>query len=438
MRGARAAPGLCLRLLRQPPRGSGGALAPTYPGPLIPCLYSTHAAEAVLDKAGAGTASQTVSKTKSVLEESKSFAVGMFQGRMSMEQVFPYPSVLTEEQALFLKELVGPVSRFFQEVNNPVANDSLERVEDRTMQGLKELGAFGLQIPPELGGLGLNNTQYARLVEIVGLHDLGVGITLGAHQSIGFKGLLLYGTPQQKEKYLPQLATGETIAAFCLTEPSSGSDAASIRTTARRSPCGSYYTLDGGKIWISNGGLADLFTVFAKTPMKDEATGEVKEKITAFIVERAFGGVTHGPPEKKMGIKASNTAEVHFEGVQVPAENVLGPLGSGFKVAMNILNNGRFGMAAALAGTMRGVIGKAVEHAANRTQFGDKIHNFGAIQEKLAHMAMLQYVTESMAYMISANMDQGAADFQTEAAISKIFGSVRLCGVEKGAWFQAY
>ncbi|CAM4707111.1 unnamed protein product [Lepidochelys olivacea] len=423
MQGARAAPGLCLRLLRQPPRGSGGALATTYPTPLNPCLYSTHAAEAVLDKAGAGTASQTVSKAKSILEESKSFAVGMFQGRMSTEQVFPYPTVLTEEQAQFLKELVGPVSRFFQEVNNPVANDSLERVEDRTMQGLKELGAFGLQIPPELGGLGLSNTQYARLVEIVGLHDLGVGITLGAHQSIGFKGLLLYGTPQQKQKYLPQLATGETIAAFCLTEPSSGSDAASIRTTARPSPCGSYYTLDGGKIWISNGGLADLFTVFAKTPMKDEATGEVKEKITAFIVERAFGGVTHGPPEKKMGIKASNTAEVHFEGVQVPAENVLGPPGSGFKVAMNILNNGRFGMAAALAGTMRGVIGKAVEHAANRTQFGDKIHNFGAIQEKLARMAMLQYVTESMAYMISANMDQGAADFQTEAAISKIFGS---------------
>uniref|UniRef100_A0A8C3PC78 Very long-chain specific acyl-CoA dehydrogenase, mitochondrial n=1 Tax=Chrysemys picta bellii TaxID=8478 RepID=A0A8C3PC78_CHRPI len=349
-------------------------------------------------------------------QESKSFAIGMFQGRMSTEQVFPYPSVLTEEQVQFLKELVGPVSRFFQEVNDPAANDSLERVEDRTMQGLKELGAFGLQIPPELGGLGLSNTQYARLVEIMGLHDLGVGITLGAHQSIGFKGLLLYGTPQQKEKYLPRLATGETIAAFCLTEPASGSDAASIRTTARPSPCGSYYTLDGGKIWISNGGLADLFTVFAKTPVKNEATGEVKEKITAFIVERAFGG-------KKMGIKASNTAEVHFEGVRVPVENVLGPPGAGFKVAMNILNNGRFGMVAALAGTMRGVIGKAVEHAANRTQFGDKIHNFGAIQEKLARMAMLQYVTESMAYMISANMDQGAADFHTEAAMSKIFGS---------------
>uniref|UniRef100_A0A7N5JR02 Very long-chain specific acyl-CoA dehydrogenase, mitochondrial n=1 Tax=Ailuropoda melanoleuca TaxID=9646 RepID=A0A7N5JR02_AILME len=355
--------------------------------------------------------------------ESKSFAVGMFKGQLTTDQVFPYPSVLNEEQTQFLKELVGPVSRFFEEVNDAAKNDMLEKVEETTMQGLKELGAFGLQVPSELGGVGLCNTQYARLVEIVGTHDLGVGITLGAHQSIGFKGILLFGTKAQKEKYLPKLASGETIAAFCLTEPSSGSDAASIRTSAVPSPCGKYYTLNGSKIWISNGGLADVFTVFAKTPITDAATGAAKEKITAFVVERSFGGVTHGPPEKKMGIKASNTAEVYFDGVRVPSENVLGEVGGGFKVAMHILNNGRFGMAAALAGTMRGIIAKAVDHAANRTQFGEKIHNFGLIQEKLARMAMLQYVTESMAYMVSANMDQGATDFQIEAAISKIFGS---------------
>ncbi|KAJ8254780.1 hypothetical protein GJAV_G00197270 [Gymnothorax javanicus] len=188
-------------------------------------------------------------------------------------------------------------------------------------------------------------------------------------------------------------------------------------------PCGQYYTLNGGKIWISNGGLAELFTVFAKTPMKDEKTGEMKDKITAFIVERSFGGVTSGPPEKKMGIKASNTAEVYFDNVRVPVDCVLGEVGGGFKVAMNILNNGRFGMAAALSGTMKGVIAKAVDHAANRTQFGSKIHNYGAIQEKMAHMAMLHYVTESMAYMVSGNMDSGATEFQIEAAISKIFAS---------------
>ncbi|KAI1903312.1 hypothetical protein AGOR_G00025910 [Albula goreensis] len=388
-------------------------------------FYASQAAEIVLDKpeVGSETAAKAAAEKKPQNLESKSFAVNMFKGQISTAQVFPYPSVMNEDQTEFLRELVGPVSKFFEEVNDPAKNDLLEKVEDSTMEGLKEMGAFGLQVPADLGGLGLTNTQYARLVEIVGMHDLGVGITLGAHQSIGFKGILLFGNPAQKEKYLPKLATGETIAAFCLTEPASGSDAASIKTIAVQSPCGQYYTLNGGKIWISNGGLAEIFTVFAKTPVKDEKTGEVKDKITAFIVERSFGGVTHGPPEKKMGIKASNTAEVHFDNVQVPADCVLGEVGGGFKVAMNILNNGRFGMAAALSGTMRGVIAKAVDHAANRTQFGNKIHNFGAIQEKMAHMAMLHYVTESMAYMISGNMDSGASEFQIEAAISKIFAS---------------
>uniref|UniRef100_A0A8C6LWR7 Very long-chain specific acyl-CoA dehydrogenase, mitochondrial n=1 Tax=Nothobranchius furzeri TaxID=105023 RepID=A0A8C6LWR7_NOTFU len=331
---------------------------------------------------------------KKAAAESKSFAVNMFKGQIATAQVFPFPKALNDEQEQFLRELVGPVSKFFEEVNDPAKNDSLEKVEDHTMEGLKEMGAFGLQVPADLGGLGLSNTQYARLVEIVGAHDLGVGITLGAHQSIGFKGILLFGNKAQKEKYLPKLASGEHIAAFCLTEPASGSDAASIKTTAVLSPCGKFYTMNGSKIWISNGGIAEIFTVFAKTPMKDPKTGETTDKITAFIVERSFGGVTSGPPEKKMGIKASNTAEVYFDDVRVPADCVLGEVGGGFKVAMNILNNGRFGMAAALSGTMKSVIIKAVDHAANRTQFGNKIHTYGAIQEKIARMTMLQYVTE--------------------------------------------
>ncbi|XP_056156103.1 very long-chain specific acyl-CoA dehydrogenase, mitochondrial [Lampris incognitus] len=419
-------PALCGAILRTPPvlagaRRQAGAVVAVQSNARP---YASQAAEAVLEKAAVGSdASTSKVEKKTNTQESKSFAVNMFKGQITTTQVFPFPSVLNEEQDQFLRELVGPVGKFFDEVNDPAKNDALEKVEDHTMEGLKEMGAFGLQVPADLGGLGLTNTQYARLVEIVGMHDLGVGITLGAHQSIGFKGILLFGNPAQKEKYLPKLATGENIAAFCLTEPASGSDAASIKTIAVQSPCGQYFTLNGGKIWISNGGLAEIFTVFAKTPMKDAKTGEMKDKITAFVVERSFGGVTHGPPEKKMGIKASNTAEVYFENVRVPADCVLGEVGGGFKVAMNILNNGRFGMAAALSGTMKGVLTKAVDHAANRTQFGNKIHNYGAIQEKMARMAMLHYVTESMAYMISGNMDSGASEFQIEAAISKIFAS---------------
>jgi len=354
---------------------------------------------------------------------STSFAMNLFRGQLVLNELFPFPNCMNEEQVENLQALVDPFAKFMEEKNDAAKNDSAERISDEVMTGLKEMGAFGLQVPAELNGLGLSNTQYARLVEIVGGHDLGVGITLGAHQSIGYKGIVLFGTPEQKAKYLPKLATGEHIAAFALTEPQSGSDAASIKTNAVPTEDGKHYILNGSKIWISNGGFAEVFTVFAKTPVKDPATGEVKDKITAFIVERSFGGVKNGPPEKKMGIKCSNTAEVYFEDVKVPAENILSGLGDGFKVAMNILNAGRFGMAAALSGTMKAAIRKAVDHATNRNQFGKHIINYGTIQEKLARMAMLQYVTESMAYMLSNNMDRKSPEFQIEAAISKVYAS---------------
>uniref|UniRef100_T2MFX1 Very long-chain specific acyl-CoA dehydrogenase, mitochondrial n=1 Tax=Hydra vulgaris TaxID=6087 RepID=T2MFX1_HYDVU len=356
-------------------------------------------------------------------QEGKSFVMGIFTGSANVKQVFPFPEVLNTEQKNVVGELIEPVEKFMSEVNNPFANDANEAIEPATLQGLKDLGAFGLQVPSELNGVGLTNTQYARMVEIVGKYDLGVGIALGAHQSIGFKGILLSGTPEQKKKYLPSLASGEKLAAFCLTEPTSGSDAASIRTSAKLSPDGKHWIMNGGKLWISNGGIAEIFTVFAQTPVKDEKSGEIKNKITAFIVERSFGGVTSGPPEKKMGIKCSNTAEVYFEDVKIPTANVLGEVGGGFKVAMNILNNGRFGMAAALSGTQRSLISQAVTFAANRTQFGQKIIDYGVIQEKLARMAVRQYVTESMAYMVCGIMDNGFTDFQLEAAISKIYAS---------------
>merc|ERR1711876_2598 len=360
--------------------------------------------------------------------ESSSFVQNMFRGIINPEQTFPYPKVLNEEQAENLAMLVPPTEQFMSEQNDAAWNDANETTHPDTVQGLRELGAFGLQVPEELGGVGLNNTQYARLTEIVGGNDLGVGIFIGAHQSIGFKGILICGNEAQKAQYLPKLASGEQFAAFALTEPSSGSDANSIKTRAELSPDGKHYILNGSKIWISNGGIAEIFTVFAKTPIKDEATGTVTEKVSAFIVERSFGGVTNGPPEKKMGIKCSNTAEVYFENTPIPVENVLSKPGDGFKVAMQILNNGRFGMGAALSGTMRSVIQSATDHATNRIQFGSRIDGYGAIQEKFAKMSMIHYATESMAYMVAGTMDAGYDDYQLEATISKIFAS-------EAAWF---
>ncbi|XP_008552138.1 very long-chain specific acyl-CoA dehydrogenase, mitochondrial [Microplitis demolitor] len=360
-------------------------------------------------------------------KESQSFTMNMFRGQLQLDQVIPFPKPLSQDQSETLKMLIDPFSNFFMEVNDPVKNDDTAKVDEKTLQVLWELGAFAIQIPEQYGGIGLNNTQYGRLVEIVGQNDLGLGIVLGAHQSIGFKGILLYGTPEQKEKYLTRVSNGE-YAAFALTEPSLGSDASAVKTRAVKSADGTHYVMNGSKIWISNGGIANIFTVFAKVPIKDPITGETSEKMTAFIVDRNFGGVTSGPPENKMGIKCSNTAEVYFEDVKVPAENVLVGEGQGFKVAMNILNNGRFGMAAALSGTMQACIKKAVEHANQRVQFGKTINQFGAIQEKIARMSMLQYVTQSLAYMVSGNMDLGSQEYQLEAAISKVFAS-------ESAWF---
>merc|ERR1719175_500008 len=354
---------------------------------------------------------------------SNSFVQNVFRGLIEPTQVFPFPVALDEEQRENLEMLVPIAERVMTEQNDPLLNDQMETVPEDTVNALRELGAFGLQVPVELDGVGLTNTQYARLTEVVGGNDLGVGIFIGAHQSIGFKGILLAGTPEQKEKYLPKLASGENFAAFALTEPGSGSDAGSIKTRAVLNKEGTHWILNGGKIWISNGGIAEIFTVFAKPPIVAPATGTETEKVSAFIVERSFGGVTNGPPEKKMGIKCSNTAEVYFENTPIPVENVLSKPGDGFKVAMEILNNGRFGMGAALSGTMRSVIAKATDHATNRVQFGSRIDGYGAIQEKIAQMSITHYATESMAYMVAGTMDAGYKDYHLEAAISKIFAS---------------
>ncbi|XP_063979188.1 very long-chain specific acyl-CoA dehydrogenase, mitochondrial [Diachasmimorpha longicaudata] len=362
------------------------------------------------------------SDVKQLKKESQSFTMNIFRGDAQVSQLFPFPKPLTQEQSDTLQMLIDPIEKFFENVNDPVKNDTTSNLDEKTKQALWDVGAFGIQVPEEYGGLGLNNTQYGRLVEIVGKHDLGVGIMLGSHQSIGFKGILLYGTPEQKAKYLPRVTGGE-YAAFALTEPSCGSDASAVKCRAIKSKDGSHYVLNGSKIWISNGGIANIYTVFAQVPVKDPVTGETKDKVTAFIVERGFGGLTNGPPEDKMGIKCSNTTEVFFEDVKIPAENVLGGEGQGFKVAMNILNNGRFGMSAALSGTMQTCIKKAIEFANNRVQFGKTLKEFGSIQEKIARMTMLQYVDQSLCYMVAGNMDTGSQDYHLEAAISKIFAS---------------
>ncbi|CAK6983122.1 complex I assembly factor ACAD9%2C mitochondrial [Scomber scombrus] len=263
--------------------------------------------------------------------------------------------------------------------------------------------------------------MYARLAEITSL-DGSIAVTLAAHQAIGLKGILIAGSEAQKQKYLPKLASGEHIAAFCLTEPGSGSDAASIQTRATLSEDGKHYLINGSKIWISNGGMADIMTVFARTEVVVD--GVKKDKISAFIVERAFGGITSGKPEDKLGIRGSNTCEVSYENVPVPLENVIGEIGGGFKIAMNILNSGRFSMGSSSAGMIKKLIELTAEYAATRKQFNKSLSEFGMIQEKFALMTINAFVMESMAYLTAGMMDKpGLPDCSVEAAMVKVFSS---------------
>ncbi|XP_029772037.1 acyl-CoA dehydrogenase family member 9, mitochondrial [Suricata suricatta] len=356
---------------------------------------------------------------------SRAFAKELFLGKIEKKEVFPFPEV-SQDELNEINQFVGPVEKFFTEEVDSQRIDREGKIPEETLEKLKSLGLFGMQVPEEYGGLGLSNTMYARLGEIVSL-DGSIAVTLAAHQAIGLKGIILAGSKEQKAKYLPRLASGEHIAAFCLTEPSSGSDAASIQTRATLSEDKKCYILNGSKVWITNGGLANIFTVFAKTPVVD-SDGSIKDKITAFIVERDFGGVTNGKPEDKLGIRGSNTCEVHFENTRVPVENVLGEVGGGFKVAMNILNSGRFSMGSAVAGMLKKLIEMTAEHACTRKQFNKNLSEFGLIQEKFALMAQKAYVMESMAYLTAGMLDQpGLPDCSVEAAMVKVFSS-------EGAW----
>lgn len=351
-------------------------------------------------------------------ESTASAAKGLFLGELRESRLFPFPTIKPEEQEA-LKMILESIDKFMAPKEK-----EFRQYDDEGMQPpeyvdeLKALGLFSLIIPGEFDGLGLSNSGYSRVLQQTSRYDASTSLTIGAHSSIGLKALLLFGTDEQKTRYLPKLASGEMIAAFCLTESGSGSDAASIKTKAIKNSDGSF-TLTGEKIWITNGGTADFFTVFAAT----ESDGG---KITAFIVERSFAGVSSGPKEDKMGIRASCTTTVRFDSVRVPAECVLGEEGKGFKVAMAVLNNGRTGLGGGCVGAMKRLIEHATAQATARKQFGKSISEFQLIKEKIGVMAALCFASESVVSVVGHLIDAGEDDFSIEAAMSKVFVSEAL------------
>lgn len=316
---------------------------------------------------------------------------------------------------------------------------NLERI-DQQEEGLMvslldksaELGLLGISVPEEYGGLGKDFKASMLTTEITGAgHSFAVAIS--AHTGIGTLPILYYGNEAQKKKYIPKLISGEWKASYCLTEPSAGSDANSGKTKAVLSADGKHYVINGQKMWITNGGFADVFTVFAK--IDDD------ENLSAFIVEKSFGGITLGAEEHKMGIKGSSTRQVFFSDCKVPVENLLSERQNGFKIAVNILNIGRIKLAAAALGGSKEIISDSVKYANERQQFGRPISKYGAIRHKLGDMATRVYAMESALYRATQNIDdaikalqaggmefaksklKGVEQFAAEAAILKVHGS---------------
>jgi alkylation response protein AidB-like acyl-CoA dehydrogenase len=348
-----------------------------------------------------------------------SFMRSLCMGQIEEDIILPFPEISPAEK----ETLRGVVSSVEQLLGSHEADfrkwDRAGEFPPEFIDELRQFGLFGLVIPEEEGGLGFGSAAYSRTLQEVASHDASVAVTVGAHSSIGMRGLLLFGTDSQKKLYYPRLASGEMIAAFCLTEPGSGSDAASIKTTA--TPDGDGWILNGNKIWITNGGIGDFFTVFAKSG-KPEDRGQ----LSAFIVTRDMPGVSTGPHEDKMGIRASSTTTVHFDNVKLPRENLLGEEGKGFKVAMMILNSGRTGLGGGAVGGMKRLIKLASQQAKTRVQFGKAISEFGLVKQKIGQMVIDCYATEATVAMVAGLIDQNYKDYAVEAAISKVFASEAL------------
>lgn len=364
------------------------------------------------------TPAKTPDKAPLIPNLEGSVAKSLFLGNILEENLFPYPKIRPEE-AETLKIIIDSIDKFMQPMKEDFRNyDKLGEQPADYVNQLRELGLFGVIIPEDHQGLGLSNTAYSRILQQTSRYDGSTSLTIGAHSSIGMKGLLLFGTPEQKAKYLPKLASGEWIAAFCLTEPGAGSDAASIKTAAEKQPDGSWI-LNGEKLWITNGPIASFYTVFARTSTE-------AGKISGFLVERSWDGISTGPKEDKMGIRASATSTVNFQNVRVPAANLLGEEGQGFKIAMAILNNGRTGLGGGCVGGMKECILHAVRQARDRKQFGRPIAEFGLVKEKLAQMTVNCFAAESVVNMVAHYIDSGFKDYSVEAAISKVFASEAL------------
>ncbi len=350
---------------------------------------------------------------------SESFAKGLFFGEYASDRLPAYPPDSgPHEVDLLVHQLID----FCKTSVDPVSIDREAKIPDSVIAGLGKLGVLGACLPRESGGLGLSQTAYCRLLEVLGGHCGSTALFVNAHHSIGPRAVVLFGTKQQQTKWLPKLASGEWISAFALTEPGAGSDAANVQTTATPSADGQSFILNGEKRWITNGGIANVLTVMARTP---DASG--KGKISAFLVTPDMPGF-HVLEQRmdKLGVRGTATGRLAFRDCVVPRENMLGPEGKGLKVALTVLDFGRVTFGASCTGAAKFCVDRAVEHVQRRVQFDEPLARFELVQQKIAAMTAGQFAMEACTYQTAAMIDHGSDDFMLETAMLKVFATETL------------
>jgi len=344
-----------------------------------------------------------------------SFSKSLVLGEIHEDLVFPYPPKAEREED-HIRALNDAFRDYAAQHIDSREIDNTGWIDDQVFLDLGERGLMGLYVPEEYGGQGLSQTGYARVFETVGQVDASLTVAMGVHQSIGMKGIVLFGTDEQKARWLPDLASARKLAGFALTEPGAGSDAYNLASRAARQADGSW-VLNGEKRWIGNGGRGSVFVAFART----EVDGE--DRHTAFVLEKEMEGFEPGEPYDTMGLRGNNLCPLYFTDVRIPPENVLGEPGEGFRIAMQILNNGRMSLGTGAVGLAKRLLDLTIDHVKRRRQFGRPLADFDMVEDKIGWMVSYLFGLESMAYLTTGLVDAGVEDYAVESALAKVAGT---------------
>ena len=362
------------------------------------------------------------------------FVKGLFQGHFVSDWVMPYPRIAATEQPE-IDQTLGELCEFLETELDPVAIDRNADIPRDVINGLGRVGVLGATAPKEVGGHGFSQMANCKILEEIGRRCASTSVFVNAHHSIGIRALLLFGTEEQKRRWLPKLVTGEQLGAFALTEKEAGSDAANVQMTATPSADGSHFILNGEKRYITNAAIAQVLTVMARTPVPGKAG---KTSITAFLVMPDMPGFEILEPRMpKMGIRGTATGRFALRNVKVPKENILGAFGKGLKVALTVLDFGRTTFGACCTGAAKTCLELAVKHANTRKQFNKTLGNFHLVKKKIARIAADAYAMEAMTTVTASLIDRGLEDYMLETAMLKVFTTELLWECVNEA-FQIY